>query len=76
MRQIKRKYYAIVFSALMSTLMSLIMSFAITFYQFGFSTPNILKGFKAWGFSFPFAFITAQFVGPLVMRLTKKIVEE
>jgi len=75
MKKLNRRYHSFVFSTLMSLLMSFIMSFSITFYQFGVSLETIDKCLCAWGFALPFAFVAAQFVAPVVMKLTKRVVE-
>lgn len=59
----------------MSILMSGIISFCIVFYEFGFSDGLFMKFIAAWRFSLPFAFIVAQFVAPIVRKITLKLVE-
>lgn len=59
----------------MSMLMSGIISFCIVAYEFGFSDGLMMKFLGAWQFSLPFAFVVAQFVAPLVRKITLKLVD-
>lgn len=75
MKKLNRKYFTFIFATFMSVLMSCIMSFCITFYQFGFADGVFVKFLSAWQFSLPFAFVVAQFVAPVVRKLTMILVE-
>lgn len=55
--------------------MTCIMTFVITVYTYGFDVANIPRWLSLWSFVFPFAFLVSQFVSPIVLRLTAKIVE-
>ena len=60
----------------MSLLMSGIISFCITSYEFGFSDGLFMQFLKAWQVAFPVAFVVAQFVAPIVRKMTLKFVEQ
>jgi hypothetical protein len=51
------------------------MCFLITAYQFGFTSGLLTKFFKTWQFAFPFAFVTAQIITPVVKKITVWIVD-
>ncbi|WP_194270613.1 DUF2798 domain-containing protein [Glaciimonas soli] len=59
----------------MSILMSGVISFIIISYEEGFSNGFFMKFLGAWKFSFPFSFVVAQFVTPLVRKFTMLIVK-
>jgi len=56
--------------------MSGIISFCITSYEFGFSDGLFMQFLKAWQVAFPVAFVVAQFVAPIVRKMTLKFVEQ
>jgi len=74
-KKLNKKYFTFVFASFMSALMSGIISFCITSYEFGFTNGLFMKFLGAWQFSFPFAFVVAQFVAPLVRKITLRLVE-
>jgi hypothetical protein len=55
--------------------MSGIISFTIVCFEFGFVEGLFMKFLQAWQFSLPFAFVVAQFIAPIVRRITLRIVE-
>jgi hypothetical protein len=74
-KKLNKKYFTFVFATLMSILMSGIISFTIVCFEFGFVEGLFMKFLQAWQFSLPFAFVVAQFIAPIVRRITLRIVE-
>jgi len=75
MKKLDKKYFTFVFASFMSVLMSGIISFCVTVFEFGFSEGLALRFLGAWQSSLPFAFIVAQFVAPVVRKITLMLVE-
>jgi hypothetical protein len=75
MKKLHKRYFSFVFASIMSFLMSGIISFLIVLFEFGFNDGLLMKFISAWQFSLPFAFVVAQFIAPLVRKVTSLLVE-
>lgn len=63
-----------IFAALMSFLMSLIMSGWISWLNFGFRPELATRWGHAFVAAWPAAFVAVMTIGPMVQRLTQRLV--
>lgn len=73
---IPKKYEHVVFPFLMALFMSCIMSFVISVMNAGFASNIVIIWLKAWMGAFVVAFPTILVVGPIVRRLTAKLIKQ
>lgn len=73
--RVAKKYSQVFFVFLVTLAMSFLMSLALTAINMGFPSDFVFQWLRAWGLSFPIAFIAAFLILPPIRRLVERLTD-